>query len=168
MHLSDNQETYVLMSVNNVHSFSNSPFSIRPWSCQPVFFRKVILQSASNCCTWSNFHWQTTLQHMAIWIICAHFTIHERKNIETETGAVQVLTLELKLHYAVKSSNFWYITPCSPLKVNQHSEGTCRLHLRGWSISQARNLHDAKGSKHSSAYSWTLKMEAICSSEMSV
>jgi hypothetical protein len=42
----------------------------------------------------------------------------------------------------MKSSTFWDITPCSPLKVNQRFGGTYR-----------------------SAYSSTLKMEAICSSE---
>jgi hypothetical protein len=30
-----------------------------------------------------------------------------------------------------KSSVFWDKTPCSPLKVNRHLEGTYRLHLHG-------------------------------------
>jgi hypothetical protein len=34
---------------------------------------------------------------------------------------------------------FWDITLCSPLKVNRHFGGTCRLHLQGRRISQARN-----------------------------
>jgi hypothetical protein len=41
--------------------------------------------------------------------------------------------------YEVKSSIFWEIMPCSLLKINRHFGGTCRLHLHGWRISQARN-----------------------------
>jgi hypothetical protein len=43
----------------------------------------------------------------------------------------------------MKSSIFWDITPCSPLKVNIHFGGTCRPHLQGWSISQARNRRES-------------------------
>jgi hypothetical protein len=39
----------------------------------------------------------------------------------------------------MKSSSFWVITSCSQLKVNGRFEGTCRLHLQGGRISQARN-----------------------------
>jgi hypothetical protein len=35
----------------------------------------------------------------------------------------------------------FYITPCSPLKVNRRSRGTCRLHLQVGGINQARNQH---------------------------
>jgi hypothetical protein len=42
----------------------------------------------------------------------------------------------------MKTSIFWGITPCSPLKVIQHFRGTCRLYLQ-------------------------IKMEATCSSETS-
>jgi hypothetical protein len=40
--------------------------------------------------------------------------------------------------------------PSGPLKVNRRVGGTCRLHLHGRRISQARNRHEA-GSKQSSA-----------------
>jgi hypothetical protein len=40
----------------------------------------------------------------------------------------------------LKSSIFWDITPCSPLKVNRRFGGTCRLHIQGRRISQARNM----------------------------
>jgi hypothetical protein len=39
----------------------------------------------------------------------------------------------------MNSSLLWDITPCSPLKVNQRFEGTCRLHLQGPRISRTRN-----------------------------
>jgi hypothetical protein len=39
----------------------------------------------------------------------------------------------------MESSLFWDITPCSPLKVNWPFGETCRLHLQGRRISQARN-----------------------------
>jgi hypothetical protein len=35
-----------------------------------------------------------------------------------------------KLCGSLKSSLFWYITPCSPLKVNQRFGGICGLHLQ--------------------------------------
>jgi hypothetical protein len=39
----------------------------------------------------------------------------------------------------LKRSNFWNITPRTPLKVNRSFGGTCRLHLQGLGISQASN-----------------------------
>jgi hypothetical protein len=53
---------------------------------------------------------------------------------------------------------FWGITPRSPLNVNRRFGGTCRLHLQGRRISQARNQCEAGGKQ----------MEATCSSETSV
>jgi hypothetical protein len=38
----------------------------------------------------------------------------------------------------MKSSVVWDITPCSPVKVNERSAGTWRLHLQGPRISQVR------------------------------
>jgi hypothetical protein len=38
----------------------------------------------------------------------------------------------------MKSSVFWDIVPCSPLKVNRRLGGTCRLHLQGRRINQPR------------------------------
>jgi hypothetical protein len=45
----------------------------------------------------------------------------------------------------VKSCIFWDVTPCSPLKLNRRFGGTCRLHLQGRRISQARNQREAGG-----------------------
>jgi hypothetical protein len=39
----------------------------------------------------------------------------------------------------MKSSIFWDIMSCSPLKVNRRFGGTCRLHFQGLRIIQARN-----------------------------
>jgi hypothetical protein len=66
----------------------------------------------------------------------------------------------------LKSFIFWAITLCSPLRVNSRFGGTCRLHRQGHRITHARNQSEA-GSKQSSAYSLTLKMEATYSSETS-
>jgi hypothetical protein len=64
---------------------------------------------------------------------------------------------------------FWYITTCSPVKINRCVRGTYRLHLQGRRVSQARNQNEV-GSKHSCslAHSSALKMEAICFLEKSV
>jgi hypothetical protein len=75
----------------------------------------------------------------------------------------------------MKSTIFLDITPCSPLKVNRRFAGTYRLHLQGRGISRERNQHERRWQAEPastliscSAYSSTLKMEAICSSETSV
>jgi hypothetical protein len=75
----------------------------------------------------------------------------------------------------MKNTIFWDITPCSPLKVNQHFGGTYSLQLQGRRISLARNQRgsgwQAKPAStlvSCSAYSSTLKMEVICYSETSV
>jgi hypothetical protein len=39
-------------------------------------------------------------------------------------------------------SNWWYITPCSPLKVNGRFRGTRHIHLQGRRIPRARNQHE--------------------------
>jgi hypothetical protein len=67
------------------------------------------------------------------------------------------------LHF--KFSQRWLrdITPCSLLKVNRHFGGTYRLHLQ-----DQQSLPPAFMLASCSAYSSTLKMEAIYSSETSV
>jgi hypothetical protein len=68
----------------------------------------------------------------------------------------------------IKSSVFWDITPCSPLKVDRCFGGTSHLHFQGRRIRQARNQSEA-GRKQILvsflAYYSTLKMEVTCSSE---
>jgi hypothetical protein len=44
----------------------------------------------------------------------------------------------------MKSTLFWDIMPCSPLKVNRCFWGTYRLHLEGRRISQARNHRESR------------------------
>jgi hypothetical protein len=73
----------------------------------------------------------------------------------------------------MKSTIFLNITQCSPLKVNRRFGGKYLLHLQGRRISRARTSVKAviatcfyAGS--CLAYSSTLKMVAICSSETSV
>jgi hypothetical protein len=44
----------------------------------------------------------------------------------------------------MKSTIFWDITPCNPLKVNQRFGGTYHLHLQGRRISQARNQYKSR------------------------
>jgi hypothetical protein len=50
---------------------------------------------------------------------------HRQENLKScVTVRFEVLTAAF-----VKSSIFWDITPCSPLKVNRRFGGTCRLHI---------------------------------------
>jgi hypothetical protein len=50
-----------------------------------------------------------------------------------------------EVHTAVvmKSTHFWDITPCSPLKVNRRFRGTYRLHIQG-RISRARYQSESR------------------------
>jgi hypothetical protein len=63
------------------------------------------------------------------------------------------------------SSILWDITPCSPLKANRPFGGTYRIHLQGRRISRVRNQRESRSLVSCSAYSSTLKIDAICSSE---
>jgi hypothetical protein len=38
---------------------------------------------------------------------------------------------------------FWVIMPCSPLKINLRFGETCRLHLQGQKVIQAKMQHEA-------------------------
>jgi hypothetical protein len=61
--------------------------------------------------------------------------------IEMYLGS-EVLTVVI-----MKSSIFWDIMTCGPLKVNWRFGGTCRLHLQGRRISRAWNEHEAGSSR---------------------
>jgi hypothetical protein len=52
---------------------------------------------------------------------------------------VCVLRFEVFTEVVMKRSIFCNITPCSPLKVNRHFGGICRLRLQSRRISQARS-----------------------------
>jgi hypothetical protein len=54
--------------------------------------------------------------------------------VESEVLAVVVM----------KSSVFWDMTPCSPLKVNRCFGGICRLNLQGRKISRSRNQRESR------------------------
>jgi hypothetical protein len=71
------------------------------------------------------------------------------------------LWFEVFTEVVIKSTVFWNITLCSPLNVNRRFGGKYRLHIQGRRISRARNQRESRWQ----AYSCTLKMEAICSSE---
>jgi hypothetical protein len=68
----------------------------------------------------------------------------------------------------VKSTIFWDITPCTPLKVNGRFRETCRLHLQGRRKQVANRCHLLSCWFLAQLNFSTLKMEAICSSKTSV
>jgi hypothetical protein len=80
-----------------------------------------------------------------IWSIEHRPRINEPDNATPTTKLYAVLILLRSVNYYLKSTIFWDITPCSPLKVNRRFGGTSR-----------------------SSSDSTLKMEAICFSEMLV
>jgi hypothetical protein len=90
---------------------------------------------------------------------------------------VNIWLLFIKL-ITLKSSVFWDITLCNPLKVNRYFKRTYGLHLQGWRVSQERNYYET-GSKQRLltscfmivscvAYSSIMKTEVTYSSERSV
>jgi hypothetical protein len=84
-----------------------------------------------------------------------------------------ILGFEVLTAVVMKSSIFWHITSCSSLKVNRHFGGTYYLHLQGQRISQEISTNETLFVTcfmlvSCLAYSSTLKMEVICSSETSV
>jgi hypothetical protein len=54
------------------------------------------------------------------------------------------LGFEVLTAVVMKSSIFWDIKPCSPLKFNRRFGGTYRLHLQGQKISRARNQRESR------------------------
>jgi hypothetical protein len=69
---------------------------------------------------------------------------------------------------------FWDITPCGPFKVRRRFGRTYRLYLQGRKIGPSRNQHENRWQPEPSrklsclAYSYTLRMKALCSCETSV
>jgi hypothetical protein len=51
---------------------------------------------------------------------------------------------EVLTEVVMKSTVFWYITPCSPLKVNRNFGGTYHHHLQGRRISGAISQHESR------------------------
>jgi hypothetical protein len=62
-----------------------------------------------------------------------------RKELARTVVGFEVLTAVVK-----KSTIFWDITPCSPLKFNRRFGGTHRLCLQGRRISRARNQRESR------------------------
>jgi hypothetical protein len=55
---------------------------------------------------------------------------------------------------AMKSTIFWDITPCSPLKVNRRFGGTYRHHLQDLIISRGRNQRESRWQAEPFCLSW--------------
>jgi hypothetical protein len=53
----------------------------------------------------------------------------------------EIVGFEVPTAVVMKSSIYWDVTPCSPLKVNRRFGETYSLHLQGRRISRARNQH---------------------------
>jgi hypothetical protein len=68
----------------------------------------------------------------------------------------------------MKSSIFWDITPCNPLRINRRFGGTCRLHIQGRMWQAELCFPPAFTLVSCLACSLTLKTEVTCSSKTSV
>jgi hypothetical protein len=56
-----------------------------------------------------------------------------------EESVLAYVGSEVLTAVVMRSSIFWHITPCSPLKINRRFEGICVFHLQSQRIIQARN-----------------------------
>jgi hypothetical protein len=57
---------------------------------------------------------------------------------DSKSGTWLLLQMN-QIYFLLKSSVFWDVTVCSPLKVNRCFGGTCHIHPQGWEVSQAGN-----------------------------
>jgi hypothetical protein len=60
------------------------------------------------------------------------------------------------VEWALRFSQRWDIIPCSPLNLNRRFGGTCRFHLQGAKINQARNQHKICSKLVSTCFIWFL------------
>jgi hypothetical protein len=89
--------------------------------------------------------------------------------IFSQTSTIHV-GFEVLTAVVIKSTIFWDITLCIPLKVNRRFGATYRLHVQGQRISRAaRHQRESRWQAEPClAFTSTLNMEVICSSETSV
>jgi hypothetical protein len=81
-----------------------------------------------------------------------HFTATYRRHLEgggltgNTAAATNLSIVEFEVLTAVvmKSTIFWDITQCSPLRVKRRFGGTYRLQLQGRKISRARNQRESR------------------------
>jgi hypothetical protein len=107
-------------------------------------------------------HWlAATLRCVSV----ASYDIKFARNLNVFREKLNQMALEVLTAVVMKSTVLWDITPCSALKSNRRFRGTYGLHLQGRRISQARNQSE---SRWQGEHFVTLKMEAICSFEISV
>jgi hypothetical protein len=56
---------------------------------------------------------------------------------------MELVRVEVLTAVVMRSPVFWDVTSCSPVKVNRHYGGTCRLYLQCQRVSQAKDQHEA-------------------------
>jgi hypothetical protein len=86
-----------------------------------------------------------------MWCTLTHFSFTKTMKNNNASVGIEVLTAVV-----VKSSIFWDIMLCSPLKLNRRFGGTCHLHLQDRRISQATNRLKAGGKQSFQLPSWLI------------
>jgi hypothetical protein len=136
--------------------------NLRSCICSPVldfYYRDFVLHPyEAHVCRlpWSNpgnvelvlaAYWLTTLRHHHMRRCQRHHATDDAPKSNLPTGnnftasGSEVLTAVVRKS---STSTFWYITPCSPSKLNWRFGGTCRLHLQGLNVRQARNRCESR------------------------
>jgi hypothetical protein len=93
-----------------------------------------------NQCSWmfTYFLWLCVSPSVMPCVDLTEGDTHHHRNYASAIAAIPWAIIPLK------STNFWDITPCSPLKVSWRFGGIYRLHLQGWRISQERNQREGR------------------------
>jgi hypothetical protein len=76
--------------------------------------------------------------------LCVPFPIVARQRLGKHVPAATNTHVIIELLDAVRSTIFWGLTPCSPLKVNRRFGGIYCLHLHRRRISRTRNQHESR------------------------
>jgi hypothetical protein len=79
------------------------------------------------------FHRLQGLQHTSFYILYNFIIIFTMRKF------INVVEFDVLAAMVMKSTIFWNIKPCSPLKLNRRFGGIYRLRLQGRRISRARN-----------------------------
>jgi hypothetical protein len=95
------------------------------------------------CCPGANKNLLKYLTFSSTDIIHLLQNLHRSQYTYTLRNHGIYLGFEVLTMVVMKSTVFWDITPCGPLKFNRRFRGTCRLHFQG-RISQARYQHESR------------------------
>jgi hypothetical protein len=98
-----------------------------------VFIAVTVLQNLLHLSVRFHFYCKLELKAQILREISGYIFIKWKKNLVRcmlRISTITYVVFEVLTAVVMKSTNFWDITPCSPLSVNRRFGGTYRLHLQ--------------------------------------